>query len=193
MQCVPQVRAEQAGAESRRRWRRVKAAARCSCFAVRCKCSTARLWRGGALVRASQSQANCFLPAAMSYRPSLGTTEEQKSLRELSVALTSFAEIGSADHKSNAYSASTTTTPTSSSRQITAHEQTGVRYDECFGVRLPRYRHAASGQQLAPRPCVFACAVRYAFADVAVCSWTVVRKAKGVKYVQSAFARYQPI
>jgi hypothetical protein len=75
----------------------------------------------------------------------------------------------------------------------TAHEQTGVRYAECFGVRLTRYRHAASGQQLAPRPCVFACAVRYAFADVAVCYWTVVRKAKGVKYVQSAFARYQPI
>ena len=43
-------------------------------------------------MRALQSQANLFLPAAMSDRPSLGKSEEQKSLRELSVALTSFAE-----------------------------------------------------------------------------------------------------
>lgn len=92
------------------------------------------------------------------------------------------------DHNSNEFF-----TTDHTALQQPAHEQTGLRYAECFGVRLPRYRHAASGQQLAPRPCVFACAARFAFAAVAVCSWTVVRKAKGVKYVQSAFARYQPI
>ena len=90
----------------------------------------------------------------------MGKTEEQKSLRELSVALTSFAESQSQikcifslyDHDSDGFLTTDQTT------LLTRKLGYGMP-SECLGVRVPRCRHAASGQQHAPRPFVVACAV----------------------------------
>ena len=179
-----------AGGVKRRRWRRQRAAPR---LAMRCKCRAARLWREKALARALQSQANRSLPAAMSDRPSLGKTEEQKSLRELSVALTSFAESQSQikcifslyDHDSDGFL--TTDQTTLLMRKLGYGMPSAWAYVYRDAVTLPLVSNMPHARASLPAP------FDARFAGVAVCTRAVARKAKGAKDVQSAFARHRPI
>ena len=123
----------------------------------------------------------------------LGKTEEQKSLRELSVALTSFAESQSQikcifslyDHDSDGFL--TTDQTTLLMRKLGYGMPSAWAYVYRDAVTLPLVSNMPHAR--APLPAPFDAR----FAAVAVCTWTFARKAKGAKDVQSAFARHRPI